>query len=127
MGLNLNECIKCGSTKIVTLSIDKGGYICSNCRTTEPIIDEKVLSDIPRKDFLYLGQTPQTFNIKELMDTYNTLTDDEKKILTDACKIFVVKNKQVGFVRGEEYNLKITTMHDLKLADAILEVGLNHD
>jgi len=38
-----------------------------------------------------------------------------------------VKKKEVGFVRGEEYNLKVTTMHDLKLANAILEVGLNHD
>ncbi|MBQ6284737.1 MAG: DNA repair protein RecO [Bacilli bacterium] len=43
ISLNLDECVKCGSTKVVTLSIDKGGYICSNCRTNEPIIDEKVL------------------------------------------------------------------------------------
>ena len=89
--------------------------------------DGKVLSSIPRRDFLYLGQTPQTFNIKELMKTFDSLTEDEKKILTDACKIFVTKNKKVGFIRGEEYNLKITTMHDLKLANAILEVGLNND
>jgi len=89
--------------------------------------DGKILSDIPRRDFLYLGQTPQTFKIKELMKTFDTLTSEEKEILTDACKIFVVKKKEVGFVRGEEYNLKVTTMHDLKLANAILEVGLNHD
>ena len=89
--------------------------------------DGKVLSDIPRRDFLYLGQTPQTFNIKKLMKTFDSLTADEKKILTDACKIFVTKDKKVGFVKGEEFNLKITTMHDLKLANAILEVGLKHD
>lgn len=90
-------------------------------------IDGKVLSNIPVRDYLYLGQTPQTFKIKELVETYAILTDDEKKILTDACKMFVIKKKNVGFVRGEEYNLKVTTMHDLKLANAILEVGLNHD
>ncbi len=89
--------------------------------------DGKVLSSIPIRDYLYLGQTPQTFKIKELLETYDLLTDDEKKILTDACKMFVIKNKKVGFVRGEECNMKITTMHDLKLAEAILEVGLNYD
>lgn len=90
-------------------------------------LDGKVLSNVPVRDYLYLGQTPQTFKIKELMDTYTGLTEEEKNILTDACKMFVIKNKKVGFVRGEEYNMKITTMHDLKLASAILEVGLNHD
>ncbi len=90
-------------------------------------LDGKVLSSVPIRDYLYLGQTPQTFKIKELVNTYESLTDEEKKILTDACKIFVLKNKKVGFVQGEEYNLKITTMHDLKLANAIVEVGLNHD
>lgn len=89
--------------------------------------DGKVLSSVPVRDYLYQGQTPQTFNIKELVGTYNKLTDEEKGILTDACKMFVIKNKKVGFIRGEEYNMKITTMHDLKLANAILEVGLNHD
>lgn len=89
--------------------------------------DGKVLSNIPRRDFLYLGQTPQTFKIKELMTTFDSLSEEEKSILTDACKIFVVKGKKVGFVRGEEYNLKVTTMYDLKIANAILEVGLNHD
>ncbi len=89
--------------------------------------DGKVLSSIPVRDYLYLGQTPQTFKIKELVETYDSLTDDEKKILTDACKMFVIKDKKVGFIRGEEYNMKVTTMHDLKLANAILEVGLNHD
>lgn len=90
-------------------------------------LDGKILSSVPIRDYLYLGQTPQTFKIKELVNTYESLTEEEKKILTDACKMFVIKDKKVGFIQGEQYNLKITTMHDLKLANAILEVGLNHD
>lgn len=43
INLNLDECVKCGSSKIVTLSMKSGGYICSNCRKNEPIIDEKVI------------------------------------------------------------------------------------
>lgn len=89
--------------------------------------DGKILSSIPQRNFLYYGQTPQTFNIKELVATYNSLSDEEKSTLTDACKMFVIKNKKVTFVKGSESNIKITTMHDLKLANAILEVGANHD
>jgi 2-C-methyl-D-erythritol 4-phosphate cytidylyltransferase len=90
-------------------------------------LDGNVLSNIPVRDHIYLGQTPQTFKIAELMKTYEALTNEEKSILTDACKIFVVKNKLVGFIRGEEYNMKITTMHDLKLANALLELNTKND
>ncbi len=43
INLNLDECVKCSNNKIVTVSLSKGGYVCSNCRTNEPIYDEKVI------------------------------------------------------------------------------------
>ena len=43
INLNLDECVKCGSSKVVTLSMNKGGYVCANCRDNEELIDEKVL------------------------------------------------------------------------------------
>ena len=43
INLNLDECVSCGSSKISTISLQKGGYICSNCRTNEVIVDEKVI------------------------------------------------------------------------------------
>lgn len=43
INLNLDECVSCGSSKVVTLSMNKGGYVCSNCRENEELIDEKVL------------------------------------------------------------------------------------
>lgn len=43
INLNLDECVKCGSSKVVTLSMNKGGYVCTNCRENEELIDEKVL------------------------------------------------------------------------------------
>ena len=39
----VDKCCICGSTNIITLSSDKGGYICTNCRTYEKILDNKVL------------------------------------------------------------------------------------
>ena len=90
---------------------------------TDTIVESKngeIISDIPNRAFLYQGQTPQSFNIKKLMDVYNSLSEDEKSILTDACKIFSMKKKKVKIVRGETYNIKITDIHDLKIANAIL-------
>lgn len=84
--------------------------------------DEKSISDIPDRSTLYYGQTPQTFNIIELMKLYESLTLEEKNILTDACKIFVLKGKPVKMIEGETFNIKITTVFDLKLADSIVMV-----
>lgn len=102
------------------------------CDTVVPAFDTIVeskdgecISDIPRRDFMYQGQTPQSFNIRELVDLYNSLSKEEKEILTDAAKIFVVKGKKVKLVQGEVYNMKITTPYDLKLANALLRDELN--
>lgn len=40
----LNGCSICGSkTNLVTLSSDRGGYVCKNCLTTEKIVSEKTM------------------------------------------------------------------------------------
>ncbi len=41
-------------------------------------------------------------------------------MLTDACKIFTLKDEDVHLVDGEVTNIKITCHYDLKLANAIL-------
>lgn len=86
--------------------------------------DGKVISEIPVRSECFQGQTPQSFKIKKLMEMYESLTKKEKEILTDACKIFAIKNEQVGLVFGEVYNIKITMQYDLKIANAIL-MGAN--
>lgn len=83
--------------------------------------DGVLVSDIPRRDFMYQGQTPQGFNIKKLTSLYYSLSKEEKEILTDACKIFVVKGEPVKLVRGEVFNTKITTQYDLKIANALIK------
>ena len=40
---NLSGCIVCGSRSVVTLSSSKGGYLCSKCRTNEPLISDKTM------------------------------------------------------------------------------------
>lgn len=82
--------------------------------------DGKVISEIPNRNRCYQGQTPQSFKIKKLIDVQKLLKKEERDSLTDACKIFSLKGKSIGIVNGEVYNNKITTMHDLKIANAIL-------
>lgn len=89
-------------------------------------VDSKVISDIPIRDNYYQGQTPQSFKINKLSDLINTLSESESNILTDACKIFVLKNEDVYLVDGEITNIKITYPYDLKLANTILKES-NHD
>lgn len=81
-----------------------------------------IITNIPIRDYMYQGQTPQTFRVNELMETYGSLTEEEKDILTDAAKIYMLKNKKVKLVMGETYNMKVTTQYDLKLANAIVKI-----
>ena len=81
-----------------------------------------MINNIPIRDYMYQGQTPQTFRTDELLENYNSLSEEEKNILTDAIKIYVLKNKKAQIVRGETFNMKITTAYDLKLANAIVKI-----
>lgn len=102
------------------------------CDTVIPAIDtivvsenNKIIKEIPNRQYMYQGQTPQSFKILELKKLYNELSKEEKEILTDACKIFMIKGKEVHLVRGEISNLKITTQEDYKIAQAMIGVKLN--
>ena len=77
------------------------------------------------RDYYYQGQTPQSFNIRKLFNLITSLTEAETNILTDACKIFTLKDEHVHLVEGEVTNIKITYPYDLKLANTILDD--NHD
>lgn len=83
--------------------------------------DGEFISTIPVRDHMYQGQTPQTFNITKLKKTYELLTEDEKEILTDGCKMFAIKGEKVKLLRGEVFNIKVTTPYDLNVANAILK------
>ena len=82
--------------------------------------DGKTIVEIPPRDPLYQGQTPQSFNIKLLMRCFDEMTAEEQAILTDACKICILKGQDVHLVEGEVLNFKITTVGDYQMARAML-------
>ncbi len=92
-------------------------------KSTDTIVeskDGKNISDIPDRSILYQGQTPQSFNVALLKRLYQDLNDQERKTLTDACKICVINNIPVALVKGETLNVKITTTADYRVAQAIV-------
>jgi 2-C-methyl-D-erythritol 4-phosphate cytidylyltransferase len=98
------------------------------CDTVIPATDTIIqsengefISSIPKREFMFQGQTPQSFKVLKLKELYNGLTDNEKEILTDAAKIFVIKGEKVHLVDGEINNIKITYPYDLKVANGMLK------
>ncbi|MBQ1474172.1 MAG: 2-C-methyl-D-erythritol 4-phosphate cytidylyltransferase [Ruminococcus sp.] len=97
------------------------------CDTVIPATDTIVegngtaITAIPDRRKMYQGQTPQSFKAKLLRDAYDSLSAEEKDILTDAAKILVMKGKEVRLVQGETFNIKITYPYDLKIARSLLD------
>ena len=71
-------------------------------------LNNSTITDIPERQYLYQGQTPQTFRMRDFLKLYSALSDNQKEILTDACKIFVINGKNVALASGEYSNIKIT-------------------
>lgn len=98
------------------------------CDTVIPATDTIVqsedggfLSGVPSREHMYQGQTPQSFNVSLLKELYAELTDEEKSALTDACKVLVMRDKPVKMVTGDVTNIKLTTIMDYKIAQAMIE------
>lgn len=114
---NIELCLEYGATDTVYPAVE----------TIVQSKDGKFITDIPIRKEMYYGQNPQAFNIKKLIALYESLTDEEREVLTDGCKIFTTKGEMVALVDGKDYNIKITTLYNLKVANAIIETGANND
>lgn len=84
-------------------------------------IENKEILEIPNREKMYQGQTPQTFKIQVLKECYNCLSDEEKITMTDSCKICLLSGEKVGVVEGDVANMKITTPYDLNIANSLLK------
>lgn len=109
---NIDLALKYGAVNTVIEAIDT---------IVESTDSGETVTNIPVRNQMYQGQTPQSFNIKMLRDHYNSLSVEQKEILTDACKICLLKGEKIKMVKGEVFNIKITTPYDLKVADSILK------
>lgn len=99
------------------------------CDTVIPATDTIVRSDedgafiaqIPTRDRMYQGQTPQSFKVSLFRQLYQDMDEQTRVSLTDACKVFVEAGYPVRLVPGDVTNIKLTTIMDYKIAQAMIE------
>lgn len=93
-------------------------------KATDTIVrsmDGNHATEIPDRQFLYQGQTPQSFRLKTFMTIYETLDADYLARVTDAARILIEHSCPVRLVEGESSNIKITTDYDLTFARFLAE------
>jgi 2-C-methyl-D-erythritol 4-phosphate cytidylyltransferase len=101
------------------------------CDTVIPATDTIVRSDdegtsifgIPNRSRMYQGQTPQSFGITLFRESLAGLDEATRVSLTDACKVLVEAGHKVRLVEGDVTNIKLTTIMDYKVAQAMIESG----
>lgn len=72
ISLNLNGCVECGSTSVVSLSHAKGGYICALHRKNEPLYEEAVLKMIKAYYYVDINKISELNIKKEVVDTIDS-------------------------------------------------------
>lgn len=82
--------------------------------------DADIIASVPKRSMMYQGQTPQTFPAFKFKKLYQNMKEEEKAVLTDACKVFVLNGEKVYLVEGENANIKITYPYDLKVAESLM-------
>lgn len=103
------------------LKYEATGTVIPATDTVFQSVNGQIIDSIPDRSELYQAQTPQCFGALKLRELYQSLSDEEKDILTDGCKIYLLKGHDVHLVKGDVSNIKITYPHDLIVAEAILK------
>ena len=73
---NLDGCIVCGSKNVVTLSSDKGGYLCKNCLTNEPISSDKAIKLVRMYYYVDIDKISKLDLSKDVINEVNNFIDD---------------------------------------------------
>lgn len=72
---NLDGCTICGNKNIVTLSSDKGGYLCKNCLENEPIISEKTIKLIRMYYYVDISKISRLSVSEDVKNEINSFLD----------------------------------------------------
>lgn len=95
-------------------------------KTTDTIIvvRDGLIQNVPKRDHIYRGQTPQGFRYQSLLQCYEELGTEKLQEFTDDCGIYLSANPMnpVRVVQGSAENIKITDSVDLILADELFRI-----
>ncbi len=88
--------------------------------TIKIINEEGFVKDTPKRENLWLVQTPQTFK-KEIILQAHQKREIENLSVTDDAMLVEALGGRVKMIRGSYENIKITTPEDLEIGQAILK------
>ncbi len=100
----------------------------SACVAGMPVKDTIQMTDergaitlTPKRDSLWIAQTPQSFEFSLAYDAYEQLMrEQEINVTDDAMVVGLYYDIPIQMVRGSYTNIKVTTPEDLVLAEAFL-------
>ncbi len=91
------------------------------CGTAIPAVDTVfrsadgvLIDDVPPRAELFYAQTPQSFRAVLFREALQSLTKEQKSLVTDACSVFLLAGMPVKLVPGKPENIKITYPSDLQ-------------
>lgn len=82
--------------------------------------DGNIVSDMPARNELFAGQSPQGFKLKKLFEAFESLDENTRKLMTETTKACFACGIPIHLVRGEYFNFKITTPYDMQVANTVL-------
>jgi 2-C-methyl-D-erythritol 4-phosphate cytidylyltransferase len=77
------------------------------------------IKDIPDRNNMYYGQTPQAFRFKLILSAHEKAIRDNVTNSTDDATLVLRMGEKVRIVNGSYDNIKLTTSHDLRMFESI--------
>ncbi|WP_411146278.1 D-ribitol-5-phosphate cytidylyltransferase [Streptomyces sp. x-80] len=87
--------------------------------------DGDFITEIPDRNRLFRGQTPQGFRLSTIRRAYERAAGDPHFQTTDDCSVVLryLPDVPIHVVRGEERNMKVTYPVDISLADKLFQLA----
>jgi 2-C-methyl-D-erythritol 4-phosphate cytidylyltransferase len=88
------------------------------------VTEDMYIDEIPKRDVLYRGQTPQGFKLSAIKAAYEKAIESGATNYTDDCSVFLAfhPGAKVKVVLGDSTNMKLTDQTDLAIADKIFQL-----
>ena len=85
---------------------------------------KEFIKNIPNRNYLFRGQTPQAFKLKTIKKAYEIALKDPNLKTTDDCGIVkkYLPETKIFVVKGEESNIKLTYPEDIYLLDKLFQL-----
>ena len=89
------------------------------------VVEDGVISEIPSRDKLRRGQTPQAFLLGTIRRAYDLAWQDPAFAATDDCSVVLryLPDVPIAVVTGAEHNIKITHPIDVFIADKLFQLA----